>query len=108
MTREMSESFQLSFTHDHNMIVEEFDFFVQLPPKMQTELVDFLFKDFMKMFKMFDFCEKGFYTELIIQMFSRRVHKGVELIWHGQRFKQISFLTRGKISINTRDGLSFF
>ena len=53
----MSESFQLSFSQDHNMIVEEFDFFVQLPPKMQTELVDFLFKDFKKLFKMFDFCE---------------------------------------------------
>ena len=104
----MYESFELSFLQDHNMIVEEFSFYQLLPPKMQTELVEYLFSDFLKKFRMFQFCEKGFSTELIIQMYSRRVHTGVDIIWQGLRFKQISFITRGKISLNTRDGLCFF
>ena len=41
-------------------------------------------------------------------MYSRRVHAGVDVIWQGMRFKQISFITRGKISLRTRDGLCFF
>ena len=76
---------------------------------MQTELIEFLFSDFITKFNsMFDFCEKGFRNELIIQMYSRRVHSGSDIIWNGHRVKKISFLTRGTISINTIDGLCFF
>lgn len=49
------------------MIIEEFDFYQQLPPKAQSELVDFLYKDTLNMFKsIFDFCEIGFRNELIV------------------------------------------
>ena len=34
-----------AFNNDYNMIIEEFDFYEQLSPKMQSELVEFLFND---------------------------------------------------------------
>ena len=40
------------------MMIEEFDFYYALPPKMQTDLVNFLFFDFKKQFQaFFDPCE---------------------------------------------------
>lgn len=54
---------------------------------MQTELVEFLFSDFLGKFSMFKICEKGFRNELLIQMYSRRVPSGTDVVWHGQRFK---------------------
>jgi hypothetical protein len=39
----MYDSFKESFSRDHNMIVEEFDFYQQLPPKVQSELVEHTF-----------------------------------------------------------------
>lgn len=75
---------------------------------MQTQLVEFLFADFMHKFQIFAACEKGFRNELIIQMYSRRVHPGVDIIWHGLRFNQISFVTQGTVTLNTNSGLTFF
>ena len=67
LTDRMIEAFYESFSCDINMIVEEFDFYQQLPPKMQTELVSYLFYDMLNRFKhMFSFCEEGFRNELII------------------------------------------
>ena len=49
------------------MIVEEFEFYQQLSPKMQTELVEFLFSDTInKFWSNFQFFEKGFRNECII------------------------------------------
>ena len=77
LTDRMIESFHESFSSDINMIVEEFDFYQQLPPKMQTELIEYLFYDMLDRFKhMFSFCEEGFRNELIILMFSRKENPG--------------------------------
>ena len=67
LTDKIEDSFLESFSCDINMIVEEFDFYQQLPPKMQTELVEYLFSDMLDRFShVFSFCEKGFRNELII------------------------------------------
>ena len=49
------------------MIVEEFNFYEQLPPKMQSELVETIFFNIIAQFShVFAFCEDGFRNELII------------------------------------------
>ena len=49
------------------MIVEEFNFYEALTPKMQSELVNFLFKGTVERYShIFAFCEDGFTNELII------------------------------------------
>ena len=54
------------------MIVEEYDFYQQLPHKMQTELINKLFNKFMKQFGyFFGPCEKGFRNECVIWLYSR-------------------------------------
>ena len=94
----IQQSFIESFSNDNNMIVEEFDFYEQLTPKMQTELVDFLFEDIVKRFShVFSFCEKGFRNELIIQMFSRKMRPGAGLVWPGRNFDQVHFLMQGEV-----------
>ena len=39
-----------AFKFDFNMVIEEYAFYYALPPKMQTELVNLLFSDFIKNF----------------------------------------------------------
>ena len=56
------------------MIIEEAPFYQRLTPKMQSELIEYLFSDYVKKFShIFAFCEDGFRNELIIQMYSRRL-----------------------------------
>ena len=62
----------------------------------------------MNKFGMLRCVEQGFRNELIIQMFFRQAPAGVNVVYHGLRFKQINFLTKGKIGIQTKDGLCFF
>ena len=55
--------------------MEEFSFYQQLPPKMQTELIDKIFKSFIKRFDhFFNSCEIGFRNEFVIWLHAR-VHK---------------------------------
>jgi hypothetical protein len=35
-----------AFMYDFNLIIEEFNFYQQIPPKMQTEIMNTIFKDF--------------------------------------------------------------
>ena len=63
---------QDAFLHDFNMIIEEFPFYKMLDKKMQTGLVQLIFKDFVEKFRHFlGPCEDGFTNEFIIQMYSR-------------------------------------
>ena len=57
---------------DFNMIVEEFDLYQSLSPKLQTELIELLFKKFINRFKyFFGPCEIGFRNEFVIQLYNR-------------------------------------
>ena len=46
--RDIVESVEDAFEYDFNMLIEEYDFYYGLSPKMQTNLVNFLFFDFKK------------------------------------------------------------
>ena len=46
IVRTVEEAFDLDF----NIIIEDFDFYYKLTPKMQTDLINFFFQDFKKEF----------------------------------------------------------
>ena len=98
------QSFMLSFSKDHNMIVEEFDFYQRLPPKMQSELIEYCFTGTLNKFhEFFSQCEEGFRNELIIQMYHREIKPGNEIVWYKTHFDSIKFLLSGKIDVFSRD-----
>ena len=67
--RDIMRNVEDAFSLDYNMLIEEFNFYHMLPPKMQTDLVEFLFHDFKSKFAaFFDPCEVGFTNELIVNL----------------------------------------
>lgn len=71
----ISETVQEAFKNDHNLIIEQFGFFQQITPKMQTEVINLIFADFKNDFHFFFAqCDQGFVNEAIIRMYSRRYY----------------------------------
>jgi hypothetical protein len=63
-----------AFMFDHNLMIEEFTLYQQLPSRMQTEIIEKLdtFRRFGKKFSgFFRPCEIGFRNEFIISMYTR-------------------------------------
>ena len=55
--------------YDFNLLIEDFTFYQQLTPKMQTDLIQStrVFKEFERQFShFFEECERGFTNEMII------------------------------------------
>ena len=87
-----------AFLHDFNMIIEEFNFYQQLSPKMQSELITTIFKDFQHKFAhFFSHCEKGFLNELIINMYCRIYPPEQTIIQYGENFREVFFITEGGV-----------
>ena len=89
-----------AFKHDFNLVVEEFDFFQQLTPNMQTELMQNTktFKQFENNFKhIFDECERGFTNEFIIKMYCQIFIPGKTVINYKSSVKEIYFIKQGTV-----------
>ena len=70
----MYRSFRISFSKDHNMVIEEFDFYQKLPPKMQSELIEHCFAATLRQFRhVFILSEDAFRNELVINMYQRQL-----------------------------------
>jgi hypothetical protein len=107
---EINRFVQDAFLYDFNLIVEEFEMYQKLPPKIQTEVVETLdtfvkFKD--KFDHFFNSCEKGFRNEFIMQMYTREYVAGQEIIAYGKKFSEIFFITLGAVNLYTRDEVLF-
>jgi len=67
MGKSIQTTVSQAFHFDFNIVVEEYSLYQQLTPKMQTELIEKLFKSFIKQFHhLFHSCEQGFRNEFII------------------------------------------
>jgi len=92
-----------AFLHDHNLIVESFDFYQSLTPKDQTAVIKLLFSDFRRQFRFFfDPCEQGFINEAIIQMATRRwSYKTRPQMVHKAKIKmeEVYFLSQGQFGL---------
>ena len=87
------------------MLVEDYEFFQQLPPKDQTELIKLLFADFRLNFRhFFDPCEQGFVNEAIIWMFTRRYRAGTTnqmICQNGIKMTELYFICEGTFGLFT-------
>lgn len=97
-----------AFLHDFNMIIEEFPFYQQISPSMQSELMDTIFKDFYTSFKhFFGLCERGFMNELIINMYFRIYPPDTMIVSHGQKFLELYFIRSGEIHLQNKFAKEF-
>ena len=100
---EISMYIKDSFLYDHKSLLEGFNLYQILTPRMQTKFINHFFADFMKKFENFiGPCEEGFRNELIIQMNVRRLEPNQEVVAHGSRFDKLYFIVDGKIDLITQ------
>ena len=78
----MHDSLTESFKFDYNTLIEEHTFYQRMTPRMQTELIDLLFSDFLTKFDYFFKgleIERGFINELVIHLYARTFNSGEEI-----------------------------
>jgi len=99
-----------AFLYDFNLVIEEFQFYQQITPKMQTELIQSTrtFKEFEKSFNhFFEECERGFTNDLIISMLCRIYIPGKIVISYKSNVKEMYFIRQGLVEVfnNENDDL---
>ena len=73
-----------AFEFDFNMVIEEYHFYYNLTPRMQTKLVHLIFNDFLEKFdNFFGLCEQGFANEFVVNMYTRRYRDNSDIMWYG-------------------------
>ena len=95
MYNDIRKYVEQAFLYDFNLVIEEFPFFQQITPKMQTELIQNtrVFRDFEKSFNhFFDECERGFTNELIINMYCRIYSPNRVVISYKSNVKEMYFI----------------
>jgi signal-transduction protein with cAMP-binding, CBS, and nucleotidyltransferase domain len=88
--------------YDFNLVIEEFQFYQHLTPKMQTELIQSTrtFKEFEKSFNhFFEECERGFTNELIINLLCRIFTPGRVVIGYKANVKEMYFIRQGLVEV---------
>ena len=98
----MRKYVEQAYLYDFNLIIEEFPFYQQLLPKLQTELIQntAVFQDFEKSFNhFFDECERGFTNEVIISLYCRIYTPGKVIISYHSTVKEIYFLRQGQVDV---------
>ena len=84
-----------AFLYDFNLVIEDFYFYQQLTPKMQTDLIQNtkIFREFERNFVyFFEDCERGFINEFIIRMFCRIYPPGKTVISYKSNVKELYFI----------------
>ena len=84
--REISITIEQALTRDFNMVIDDFDFYYKLTPKMQTEVIETIFSEFRKDFShFFDPCETGFNNEIIINLFADPLEQNFAVGQYGRK-----------------------
>mmetsp|Transcript_393 Transcript_393/g.765 ORF Transcript_393/g.765 Transcript_393/m.765 type:complete len:733 (-) Transcript_393:49-2247(-) len=95
-----------AFLYDFNLVIEEFQFYQQITPKMQTELIanTSQFKQFENQFEhFFGDCERGFSNEIIINMYCRIYKPGRSVISYKSNVKELCFIKQGIVEVFCKD-----
>ena len=95
-----------AFLYDFNLVIEEFQFYQQITPKMQTNLIKNtrVFRNFERDFNhFFEECERGFTNELIISMYARIYTPGKTIIQYKSTVKEMFFIRQGLVEVYNND-----
>jgi len=91
-----------AFLYDYNLVIEEFPFYQQMTPQMQTQLISQTaqFKRFERNFNhFFEECERGFINELIISLYCRIYQPGKTVISYKSSVKEMYFIKTGQVEV---------
>ena len=97
-----------AFFFDHNMIIEEFNFYQELPPQMQGEVIKLVFADFLKQFDHFlGSFEEGFRNAFVVNLYTRN-YKEYDFFAHaGHEVTQIIMVTEGAAHMVSKEEFYF-
>ena len=56
---------------------------------------------------LFDFCEKGFRNEMIINFSSKQYNPGELIVGHGTHIKEVMLIVKGKVNLSLMDNTTF-
>ena len=91
--KEISVVIEQALTRDFNMVIDDFDFYFMLTPKMQTEVIETIFSQFRKDFShFFDPCETGFTNEVIINLYADPLEQNFEIGQYGRKVSTLYFM----------------
>ena len=94
----LKEFIQDAFIYDYNLIIEEFNFYNELPAQIQNQISESLFKSFKNQFSNFFLnTDIGFQHQLIVNMYCRIYEPGKTIISNGQKLNEMYFITRGTV-----------
>lgn len=64
--------------------MDEYDFFSKMRPRMQTELINVIFKSFLASFEhFFSSLDQGFINELVVNLYAKTFQPGEDIISPG-------------------------
>lgn len=98
---EISTSVDAAFRFDFNMLVEDnLTLYQKLTPRMQTELVDLIFTDFLNTFSdFFNNVEVGFRNEFVINLHTRLLNHGEVVLSQLQQVPEIYLVMSGSVEV---------
>lgn len=106
LARSIQDTVEEAFRSDYNLIVEEFDLYQMLAPKMQTELIQKLFSRFINRFRyFFNSCEVGFRNEFVIYLFARKHEGGAIIQNYAKEADEVVFIIDGMVDLYSKNGL---
>ena len=105
----IKEFIQDAFVYDFNLIIEEFDFYNELPATIQNQISESLFKTFKNHFNSFFLnTDMGFQHQLIVSMYCRIYEPGKTIVSHGQKFTEMYFISKGSAIFYDQKGVTPF
>jgi hypothetical protein len=103
---DIKEFIEDAFVYDYNLIIEEFNFYTELPAQIQNSISESLFKTFKKQFSNFFMnTDVGFQHQLIVNMYCRIFEPGKTIISYGQKVNEMYFINRGNVCFYDSKGV---
>jgi len=105
----IKEFIQDAFVYDFNLIIEEFNFYYELPASIQNKISDSLFKTFKRQFNHFFLnTDIGFQHQLIVNMYCRIYEPGKVLVNYGAKLSEMYFISSGSAVFYDSKGVTPF
>jgi hypothetical protein len=103
---DIKEFIQDAFVYDYNLIIEEFNFYNELPAHIQNQISESLFRSFkIQYVNFFENTDIGFQHQLIVNMYCRIYEPGKTIISHGQKFQEMFFINKGTVQLMDSKGI---
>lgn len=81
-------------------VITEYDFYHKLPPNLQTELIDQLFKKFLTLHaRSFEGCERAFVNRIVVSLRYKSFEHNKMILQGKFLAREAYFLTKGSVAV---------